>query len=100
MPFADGLHIVGDDSFILVDSANVVTIRYQDATSGTLRFATGAPQPSGTHLWTFHAVSQPGLFAGFFPHQLPGETNVANWWRQTDPTTGDISGNVSFVNPM
>jgi hypothetical protein len=98
-PFADGLHIVGDDSFIMVDDHDVVTIRYQDATSGTLRFATGAPTSGGKHSWSFHAVTQTGLFAGFFPHQLPGEMAVANWWRQTDPKTGDISGNVSFVTP-
>jgi hypothetical protein len=98
-PFPDGLHIVGDDSFIMVDTHNVVTIRYQDATSGTLRYATGTPQPGGTHQWSFHAVTQTGLFAGFFPHQLEGDTTVANWWRQTDQATGDISGNVSFVSP-
>ncbi len=97
--FPDGLHIVGDDSFIMVDDHNVVTIRYQDATAGTLRFATGTPQAGGKHQWSFHAVSQPGKFAGFFPHQLAGETNVANWWRQTDPSTGDITGDVSFVKP-
>jgi MYXO-CTERM domain-containing protein len=98
-PFVDGQHIVGDDSFILVDSSNVVTIRYQDATSGTLRYATGTPQADGTHQWAFHAVAQANKFAGFFPHQLVGDTTVANWWRQTDPATGDISGNVSFVSP-
>jgi hypothetical protein len=98
-PFPDGLHIVGDDSFIMVDSSGNVTIRYQDATAGTLRYATGAPASGGKHTWTFSAVSQPGLFAGFFPHQLPGETQVANWWRETDPATGEIKGNVSFVTP-
>jgi MYXO-CTERM domain-containing protein len=97
--FADGLHIVGDDSFIMVDTSGVVTIRYQDATAGTLRYATGTPQPGGTHQWAFHAVSQPGLFAGFFPHQLAGQDQVANWWRKADPATGNISGNVSFVSP-
>jgi hypothetical protein len=97
--FNDGLHIVGDDSFIMVDSSNVVTIRYQDATAGTLRYATGTPATGGKHTWALQAIPQPGLFAGFFPHQLVGETSIANWWRQTDPATGDISGNVSFVSP-
>jgi hypothetical protein len=97
--FPDGLHIVGDDSFIMVDLSNVVTIRYQDATAGTLRFATGTPMTGGKHQWAFHAVSQPNKFAGFFPHQLAGQNDVANWWRTADPATGDISGNVSFVSP-
>jgi hypothetical protein len=99
MPFPDGLHIVGDDSFIMVDSSNVVTIRYQDATAGTLRYATGTPQTGGKHLWAFQSIAQPSKFAGFFPHQLAGDTSIANWWRQTDPATGDINGNVSFVSP-
>jgi hypothetical protein len=97
--FPDGLHIVGDDSFVAVDSSGNVTISYQDATVGTLRVAKGTPMSGagGTHTWAQSAVSQPNLFAGFFSHFIPGQTQIANWWRASDPTSGSISGNVAFV---
>ncbi len=96
--FADGLHIVGDDSFIAVDSTGVVTISYQDATVGTLRVAKGTPGgANGTHTWTQAVAAQPSRFAGFFSHFIPGDTQIANWWRASDPTSGSISGDVAFV---
>ncbi len=99
-PYPDGQHIVGDDSFIEVDSAGNVTISYQDATAGTLHVATGTPEMNGTHTWHILAASQPNEFAGFFSHAIVGTTSsFANFWRTADQTTGDETGNVSFVSP-
>ena len=95
--FADGLHIVGDDSFIAVDASGNVTITYQDATAGTLRIATGSSMPGGTHQWQAHMIPQAGRFAGFFSRQVPNDTTVANWWRAADPASGSISGDVAIV---
>ena len=94
--FTDGLHIVGDDSSVQPNADGSISITYQDATAGTLRVASGA-QVAGA--WTLHAVSQPSEFAGFFPHFVPNDTTVANWWRWVDQTTQVISGNVAIV-PM
>ena len=94
--FADGIHIVGDDSNVRQNADGSVTITYMDATAGTLRLATGASSPGA---WTLHAVSQPNRFAGFFPHFVPGNSTVENWWRWADQTTTAISGNVAFVTP-
>jgi hypothetical protein len=92
--FTDGIHIVGDDSSVQATSSGAVSITYQDSTAGTLRTATGTQTP-GT--WTLHAVSQPSEFAGFFPHFVPNDTTIANWWRWADPTTQIISGDVAVV---
>jgi MYXO-CTERM domain-containing protein len=97
-PFTDGQHIVGDDSRVEVDGSGNVTIYYQDATVGTLRVASGALKGT-THTWTLTAVSQPNHFAGYFPQAVPGGTQVANWWRETDPTTKDVSGDVTILTP-
>src|SRR5262249_2500614 len=77
-PFADGKHVVGDDSFVTVDASGTISIAYQDATAGTLRVATGAPQQTG-HKWTIAVVDQPNRFAGFFPHPIPNEASYANF---------------------
>jgi hypothetical protein len=99
-PYPDGVHIVGDDSFIEVDSAGNVTISYQDASAGTLHVATGMPEMGGTHTWAVLAASQPNEFAGFFSHAILGDTSsFINWWRTADQSTGDENGNVSFVSP-
>jgi hypothetical protein len=99
-PYPDGVHIVGDDSFIQVDSAGNVTISYQDATGGTLHVATGMPEMGGLHTWAVLAASQPNEWAGYFSHAILGDTSsFINWWRMTDQTTGDETGNVSFVSP-
>jgi hypothetical protein len=81
--FTDGMHIVGDDSNIQVQSDGSVTIVYQDATAGTL-----------------HAISQPNEFGGYFPHFVPSATTIANWWRWADQTSGQISGNVAIIAPQ
>ncbi|MEO8876909.1 MAG: MYXO-CTERM sorting domain-containing protein, partial [Polyangiaceae bacterium] len=98
-PFPDGAHIVGDDSRIEVDpGSGAVSIYYQDATVGDLRVASGTITGQ-THTWALKAVAQPNKFAGFFPQSVPGTTQVTNWWRATDPTTKDITGDVSFLTP-
>jgi hypothetical protein len=96
-PFTDGQHIVGDDSDVQVDANGVVTILYQDATSGTLRVAVGTPS-MGVHKWAVKAEMQPSLFAGFFPRFVPTTALVSNWWRSND-STGATTGNVSLLTP-
>ncbi len=100
-PFADGQHIVGDDSFIEVDAMGNVTISYQDATAGTLRVATGTPEGSGgLHDWAVLAASQPNKTSGFFSKAIYGTTSsFANFWRSADQDAGAELGNVSFVSP-
>ena len=95
-PFSDGMHIIGDDSNVRQNTDGSITVTYMDATAGTLRLATGATAP-GT--WTLHAISQPNEFAGFFPHFVPGDTRIANWWRWADQTTQVITGNVAIATP-
>jgi MYXO-CTERM domain-containing protein len=95
-PNADGKHVVGDDSMVSIESAGAIRVFYQDATQGTLRMATGTVQ-GGARVWDLKTLPQPGKFAGFFPRLVDGK--VANFWRQTDPVTKDISGNVSLVSP-
>jgi hypothetical protein len=96
--FTDGMHIVGDDSFVRANDDGTVTITYQDATVGALRIATGSsqPGPSGP-TWELHAIQQPNRFAGFFPHFVPGDTTIANWWRWSDATAGSEYGDVAIV---
>jgi MYXO-CTERM domain-containing protein len=96
-PFPDGTHVVGDDSSIRVDG-DIVTIYYQDATTGTLRRANGTPS-GATRKWDLRTIPQPNRFAGFFPQVLPGEDKVANWWRQTDHGAKSVSGDVSILSP-
>lgn len=96
-PFADGKHVVGDDSVIRVESG-VVTILYQDATVGVLRQATGTSTTTG-HSWTLRAIPQEGKFAGYFPQFVPGEKSVTNFWRQTDPASATVTGDVSLLTP-
>ena len=100
VPFPDGQHIVGDDSFIEVDSSGIVTVSYQDATAGTLHVATGTPVSGGTHVWNVVSPSQPNEFAGFFSHAILGvTTSFANYWVSVDPTGMNETGDVSFVAP-
>ena len=96
--FADGKHVVGDDSFVQADDSGTVTVLYQDATAGTLRVATGSPQ-SGAHKWTIKVVPQQGKFAGFFPRTVPGQPDVANWYRTIDKGSKETTGDVVFVTP-
>ena len=99
-PYPDGQHIVGDDSFIEVDSMGNVTISYQDATAGTLHVATGMPEAGGVHTWGVLAATQPNKFGGYNSKAIFGTTSsFANFWRTADPSTGDENGDVSFVAP-
>ncbi len=98
-PYPDGQHIVGDDATMQVDASGNVKIAYQDSTAGVLRVATGAPGQSGTHTWTAKTIAQTGKFAGFFPKFVPGTSQIANWYRQTDQATKDTIGDVALVNP-
>jgi hypothetical protein len=84
---------------LLVVDGGAVTVVYQDATAGELRYATGNPTGQ-THTWTVKAIPQPNKFAGFFPHPVPGGSQqVINWWRATDHATQAVTGDVSFVTP-
>ncbi len=95
-PFTDGMHIVGDDSQIVVTSAGEVHIAYQDATAGTLRYAVGTASNTG-HTWTRKASQQDG-FAGFFPAQVAtgSTTMLVNWWRKGG---AKIEGDVRVLAP-
>jgi hypothetical protein len=97
-PFADGKHVVGDDSYVQVDDNGTVTIAYQDATAGTLRIATGTEQQTG-HNWSLKVVDQTGKFAGYFPHPVPDDAQWANWFRAVDPASKESNGDVAFVTP-
>ena len=99
--FADGLHLVGDDSSVSVDDSGAVRIVYQDATLGTLREAMGVPATGTIHTWTLKAIAQPLKFAGFFPHYVAEAKSVENWFRATDDTRSPalVTGNVVFVSP-
>jgi hypothetical protein len=93
-PFPDGVHVVGDDSFVRAADDGTVTITYQDATIGALRVATGS---STGGKWDLHAIAQPTKFGGFFPHFVPGDTTIANWWRVSDHKTLNQYGDVAIV---
>ena len=97
--FADGVHVVGDDSSISTESSGAVTILYQDATAGTLRIASGVQKSDGTHQWSVRAVDQPGKFAGYFPQRVQGTTLVANFWRSTDRPAQEYAGDVAIFEP-
>jgi hypothetical protein len=98
-PYADGQHIVGDDSSITVDSSGAVRIVYQDATAGTLLEANGTPGAANKHTWNVKSITQAGRFAGFFPHYVPQTERIANWFRATDHTQNPpvVTGDVAFV---
>ena len=100
MAYADGQHIVGDDSSLTVDSGGNVRIVYQDATAGTLHEATGVPAAGNKHTWTVKALQQTNTwFAGFFPHYVSQSQQIANWYRNTDHSMSPpvVSGDVAFV---
>jgi hypothetical protein len=97
-PFADGHHLVGDDSSVTVEGSTL-RIVYQDATAGTLREAIGSPAAGGNHAWAVQAIAQPSKFAGFFPHYVPETQSIGNWYRATDAsqTPPLVTGNVALV---
>ncbi len=96
--FPDGLHVVGDDSSIRVNAQGDVTISYQDATGGKLRYAVGT-ETSGGHDWTVKVVDTDN-FGGFFSAQVDagGKHQLVHWWRKLGPDaegtlkmTGDVT---------
>jgi hypothetical protein len=98
--YADGQHIVGDDSSLTVDSGGNIRIVYQDATAGTLHEAVGTQAAGNKHTWMVQVVQQnSNWFAGFFPHSVPQTQQIANWYRQTDHSMSPpvVSGDVAFV---
>jgi MYXO-CTERM domain-containing protein len=92
----DGVHLVGDDADVVLTQNGDVQVSYQDATSGQLRYAVGAPQGQ-THAWTVKVIEQEG-FAGAFSElvDIGGQRQVLNWWRVASPVT---EGNARFVVP-
>lgn len=95
VPFADGLHIVGDDSSIRTTASGEVHITYQDATSGTLRYATGTTD--GASGWSVRAI-EGEYFGGAFSHQviLDGALRLVHWWRIGGQR---VEGDVAVVSP-
>ncbi len=93
---ADGLHVVGDDSFIDVTPQGEVHISYQDATTGKLRYAVGVPASTG-HTWTVKEAQTDG-FGGFFSSQvkLDNQLRLVHWWRKSKERT---EGNVAVISP-
>ncbi len=92
----DGLHVIGDDSFITVTPAGEVHVTYQDATAGKLRYAVGTSKQGG-HDWSVRVASTES-FGGFFSSQVTvdGATKLVSWWRRSKDKT---EGNVSVVSP-
>jgi MYXO-CTERM domain-containing protein len=92
----DGMHLVGDDSFVRASASGEVRIAYQDATAGKLRFAVGTPGQTG-HSWTVRVAETDG-FAGFFPNQVEvgGALKIVHFWRKARETT---HGDVTVVSP-
>ncbi len=94
MQHADGLHVIGDDSFVSVTPSGEVHVTYQDATAGKLRYAVGTPS-SGGHDWSVYEAETTS-FGGFFSSQVTvdGALQLVSWWRRSKERT---EGNVSVV---
>jgi hypothetical protein len=91
-------HIIGDDATIQVDpNSGNVTIAYQDSTVGALRVATGSLGMGGMHKWSAKSLMQPNKWGGFFPRFLT-PPQITNFYRQTDHTMGDITGDVAVTS--
>lgn len=92
--FADGQHFVGDDAMISVTDSGVIQIAYQDATQGTLRWATRGPTDT---TWSRKVIVQ-DYFGGFFPQQLrkADGVQIVNWWRKG---LDEVRGDVRIVTP-
>ena len=87
--FADGQHLVGDDSNLAVDGTTI-RIVYQDATDGTLRWAK-ATAAGATPKFTRGALKQDG-FAGFFPKIVGNQ--VLDFYRMKGTTQGDTEAGI------
>ncbi len=94
--FPDGQHVIGDDANVSVIQG-VITVTYQDASSGDLRIAERNPGGDG---WN-QRVLETEYFGGFFSKQLP-DGRVVSWGRRIEPGAdgNPISvGNVTVVSP-
>lgn len=98
MPYPDGVHVIGDDANLTLDSSGNVVVVYQDSTVGGLRYATGVAS-MGKHKWTAKTIAQQNGFAGFFPRFVPQSTKLSNFFRKTDHTSGEVTGDVALVAP-
>jgi MYXO-CTERM domain-containing protein len=103
IPHPDGQHVIGDDSSISVTPSGSVQITYQDATNGTVRFATGAPNASGGNDWSVR-VLESEVFGGFFSRQIEiaGSMKVLHWGRQIITAEDGLKkgvGDVSVISP-
>ena len=98
--WADGKHLVGDDSAIAVDASGTLTVAYQDATAGTLRTAVGTAVAGGTHRWTRKSSAITQSLAGFFPSIVSASPlSVAHFTRRADRAERTIVGDVVITNP-
>ena len=90
-----GLHVVGDDTSILV-TAGVVHVSYQDATAGVLRHAIGTPGAGGT-TWAIEPLPEE-RFGGWFSKLVihDGALRIASWSRARGP---ELEGDVSLITP-
>lgn len=80
--YADGQHIVGDDSSIVVTSAGEVRVVYQDATSQELRIAT-RPSTTAESAWTREALDTEDSTGYFAEQVLVGSRSyVGTWYRR------------------
>ena len=98
--FADGHHIVGDDSNIWVSPSGEVHITYQDATAGALRHSIGTVS-GDKHTWNVKAVAQKEQFAGAFSRlvQWEGKLFLMNWWRVGGKHPEGVRGDVTILAP-
>jgi hypothetical protein len=94
MQSPDGLHVIGDDSFVTVTPSGEVHVTYQDATAGKLRYAVGTPKQGG-HDWSVREANTES-FGGFFSSQVnvDGSLRLVSWWRRSKERT---EGNVSVT---
>ncbi len=89
-PFADGTHIVGDDSSLLIDPTGTVRVVYQDATAATLRVATRGADGA----WTRKIIPVKDMMSGFFPQQMVvgGKVQIAHYARNNGLVpVGDVA---------
>ncbi len=89
-PFADGLHIVGDDSSLMIDATGTIRVVYQDSTASVLRVATRGADGS----WTRKALPVKDMMSGFFPQQMivGGKVQIAHYARNNGLVpVGDVA---------
>lgn len=92
--FADGKHLIGDDSSIRVDG-DVVTILYTDNHSLGVRKAVGTTA-GGTRRWDLRSVAVPKTWVKF-PQFVPGEDKALAFWTQVTKSSQSIDGDVIML---